>query len=396
MTETPILEATEAPSVAGVPTSRLYRAQFVATARLQLYFTAETHTLFAAFAEEAMAIILRHADKDGKLDTVSGYNAQQKLTGIWGDMLMEWVKLFQKAREVAATLPFGGLCEFHERLVSGQQSAISENGPSTALAEARSAQGVFDPQIQVLLNAAAEYLYGDGMNLSGRIWRLDRDARDGMNTLISAAVADGSSAWDLARNLEQFLGADADCPRWTSTRLYKRSKSQIAAGDMTGLITNPNCGGQGVSYNALRLARIEIQKAHALATDKVLLNSPWVEKEQVNLSAQHPEPDICDDVVNAGEKGEPPNGGAGVYEKGEIELPLHLTCLCYKTAVLMDEDEFIGDLNAWVKGDSEWQAMDKYAELLGVRGGEVSSVKLSSDPSWLMLGVWLFGEVLKL
>jgi len=252
----------------------------------------------------------------------------------------------------------------------------------------------------VLLNAAAEYLYGDGLNLSGRIWRLDREARDGMNTLISAAIADGSSAWDLARNLEQFLGADADCPRWTSTRLYKRSKSQIAAGDMTGLITNPNCDGQGVSYNALRLARTEIQKAHALATDKVLMNSPWVEKEQVNLSAQHPEPDICDEIVAKGEKGE------GVYEVGEIELPLHPNCLCYKTAVLMDEDKFIGDLNAWVKGDPSTTpggsaqdfgaAMDKYAQLIGAGGNNVQDVNLSNDSSILMLGVWLFGEALKL
>lgn len=379
----PVFEAKVIPSVGGIPTSRLYRAQFVATARLQLFFTAETHTLFADFADQARTVVARYADKNGKLDTVSGFRAQQALTGIWGDTLMKWVEIFQEARTVAATLPFGGLCEFHERLVKGSAEITEASIPESA---------VFAPQIQVLLDAAAEYLYGDGLNLSGRIWRLDREARDGMNTLISAAIADGTSAWDLAKNLEQFLGADADCPRWTSTRLYKRSKSQIAAGDMTGLITNPNCDGQGVSYNALRLARTEIQKAHALATDKVMMNSPWVEKEKVNLSAQHPEPDICDDVTSGGEKGE------GVYEKGEIELPLHPNCLCYKTAVLMDEDKFVGDLNAWVKGSSEWPEMDQYAHFIGASTSPTAplSEDLSNDGSLLMLGVWLFGEALKL
>jgi len=381
----PILEAKEAPSVAGVPTSRLYRAQFVATARLQLFFTAETHKLFADFSEQAGNVVRRYADQDGVLDTVSGFRAQQALTGIWGDALMKWVELLQGARKVAATLPFGGLCEFHQRMIVGASTMQESTAP---LSEAIN-QGVFDPQIQILLDAAAEYLYGDGMNLSGRIWRLDRGARDGMNTLISAAIADGSSAWDLARNLEQFLGADKDCPRWTSTRLYKRSKSEIVAGDMTGLITNANCDGQGVSYNALRLARTEIQKAHALATDKVLMNSPWVEKEQVNLSAQHPEPDICDDVTSGGEKSE------GVYEKGTIELPLHPNCLCFKTAVMKPEKEFTSEINAWLKG-GESQMMDDYARFLGVEGDEVTSTNLSNDSSLLMLGVWLFGEALKL
>jgi len=391
--ETFLIEATQTPTVAGILTSKLYRAQFVATARLQLWFTAETHKIMAKFSDEARSVVISYAGKDGLLDTLDGYHAQQRLTGIWGDALTEWVKLFKGAREVAATLPFGGLCEFHERLVTPLPSPqISEERRDLGgdLLEARVVDGVFAPQIQVLLNAAAEYLYGDGMNLSGRIWRLDRDARDGMNQAISLAISEGKSAWHLANELEQFLGADADCPRWTSTRLYKRSKSQIAAGDMTGLITNPNCDGQGVSYNALRLARTEIQKAHALATDKVMMNSPWVEKEQVNLSAQHPEPDICDDVVNAGEKGE------GVYEKGEIELPLHPNCLCYKTAVLMDEKDFTSELNAWVKG-GESQMMDDYARFLGVNDNEeVTNTDLSNDSSLLMLGVWLFGEALKL
>jgi len=370
----------------------LYRAQFVATARLQLWFTAETHRLIAAFSEVARSLVSQYADREGKLDALDGFRLQQRLVGEWGDTLTEWVKLFQGARKVSATLPFGGVAEFHTRLVTPLPSPqISEKRRDLGgdLAEAKAPKGVFDPQIQLLVDAAAEYLYGDGLNLSGRIWRVDRDARDGMNTLISKAIADGTSAFDLARELEQFLGADADCPRWTSTRLYKRSKSQIAAGDMTGLITDPNCDGQGVSYNALRLARTEIQKVHALATDRVMLNSPWVEKEKVNLSAQHPEPDICDEIVSGGED------GAGVYEKGEIELPLHPNCLCFKTAVLQPEKEFTSDLNAWLKGESN-PAFDQYARFLTVEPEQVPDTDLSNISPLITLGIWLFGQELKL
>jgi len=385
--DTPILEATETPTVAGIPTSRLYRAGFVATARLQLFFTGETHRLFAEFADEMRSQVMSYADSEGKLNSLDGFRLQGRLTGIWGDTLMKWTKLFQKAREVAAMLPFGVLAEFHRRLV--EDAELEESGPSTSLAEARAAQGVFDPQIQALLEIAAEFLYDDGLNISGRIWRMDRDARDGMNQAISLAVSEGKSAWQLAGELEEFLGADADCPRWTSTRLYKRSKKDIAAGDMTGLITNPNCDGQGVAYNALRLARTEIQKAHALATDRVMANSPWVEKEKINLSAQHPVRDICDDVVEAGEKGE------GVYEKGSIELPLHPNCLCYKTAVLMEEQDFTSQLRDWMKG-GENQAMDGYSQFLGTEPDQVTNTDLSKTNPAIKLGVWLFGEALKL
>ena len=403
MTSVPVYEAGKTgdggQALASVPTARLYRAQFIATARLQLWFTAETHRIFAAFSEQARNKVLSYADKDGKLDSLSGFRAQQALTGIWGDALSEWVRIFARARVMAATLPFGGLCEFHERFITTKDTKSTQEESLRDFSEAIK-DGVFDPQIQALVDAAAEYLYGDGLNLSGRIWQLDRNARDGMNQMIGKAISDGSSAWQLAQDLEQYLGADADCPRWTSTRLYKRTKSEIAGGDLTGLVTNPNCDGQGVSYNALRLARTEIQKAHALATDRVMQNSPWVEKEKVNLSAQHPETDICDDVTSGGEKGE------GVYPVGEIELPLHPNCLCFKTAVLMEEKAFTSEINSWLKGSSTAlpggnsaqnefsQKMDDYARFLGVEGNEVTRTDLSNDPALIKLGVWLFGQEL--
>jgi hypothetical protein len=245
--------------------------------------------------------------------------------------------------------------------------------------------GVFDPPLQVLLDAAAEHLYGDGLNLSGRIWKLDRQARDGMNAVVMNGVANGSSAWDMAKLLEQFLGASEDCPRWTSTRLYHRTKSEIASGDLGGLLRGDACDGSGVAYNALRLARTELQKVHALATDKMMAMQPWVELEQCNLSAAHPEPDECDDVVNGGDAND------GRYPLGTIEYPLHPNCMCYKTAVLMDSKEFTSQLRGWMRDESEWPAMDKYASDIGVD----LNAPMLEQPVTLSLAVWLLDDGLE-
>ncbi len=356
-----------------IPLGRMYQASFKAVVRLHLYFTGRTHELMLDFSEKAQALILKKAGKDQVLDGTSGYIVQVELMKLWGDTFKDWSDEFEKVRREAASIPFGVMAVTHERMimpaVSNLQEAIQD--------------GVFSPQLRILLSAAEERSYGDALNLSQRIWRMDREARDGINSVILNGISNQSSAWDIAKQLEQYLGANADCPRWTSTRLYGRTKKDLASGDTTGLLSGNACDGSGVSYNALRLARTEIQKLHAMATDRIMAQQPWVEKEQVHLSAAHPESDICDETVNGGEKGQ------GIYAVGEIELPLHPNCLCYKTAVLMDEKEFTSNLRGWMQGTTTWSEMDDYQDLIG---GDVNQSIL---PNAVNLAVWLFGEDLE-
>ena len=217
------------------------------------------------------------------------------------------------------------------------------------------------------------------MNLVGRLWKIENEGRDAINNVTMQGIIDRDSAWNIAKKLEEFLGAGKDCPRWTSTRLYGRTASDKAAGDTTGLLTGNDCDGRGVSYNALRLARTEIQKAHSLATDRVMAAQPWVEMEKCNLSPAHAERDQCDDVVEGGENSD------GVYPVGTIEYPLHPNDFCFKTAVLMDETTFTSNLNGWLNGES-WPEMDDYKSMIG--GDETISLM----PNALSLAVWLFGE----
>ena len=98
-----------------------------------------------------------------------------------------------------------------------------------------------------------------------------------------------------------------------------------------------------------------------MATDRLFAAMPWVEQEQVVLSPSHPPIECaCPDVAGGGKKGD------GVYPKGEIILPIHVQCLCFKEAVLMDDREFIGKLRGWMTGQAPWAEMDEYARWLGV------------------------------
>lgn len=361
----------------------LDKAAFKALLRLQVYFTGRTHELMIEFGKQAQAVLLTHGDADGILDGVRGFKAQTDLLKMWGDTFKTWQDEFLQARREAVSLPYGVMAVRHERLIVESQKSKVESGLTfDSLTEAIE-DGVFKPQIDVLLNAAAEHLYGDGINLSARIWNVEGAGRAAINNVIMQGIADGDSAWNIAKKLEQFLGAGQNCPRWTSTRLYGRTASDKSAGDTTGLLSGNDCDGRGVSYNALRLARTEIQKAHALATDKVMMAQPWIEKEQCHLSAAHPETDECDDVIANGENGK------GIYAVGTIEYPLHPHCFCYKTAVLMDEKLFTSQLNGWLNGES-YPEMDAYKSMIG---GDES---ISLMPNALSLAVWLFGDENKL
>lgn len=368
-----------------VPTSRLQAGAWKATLRLHVWMTGRTHELMLDFGSRARALILKAGGGDGVIDTAGMYVLQTDLLRAWGDAWSQWQADFQTARSEAARIAFGVQAVGHMRLVAPlmqvQERVTSNQLP--AISESKVTDGVYDPQLRILLSVAEQYIYGDGLTLDGRIWQIDRDSRDTMNQILMNGIVNQKSAWDLANELEQFLGAGQDCPRWTSTRLYGRTKSEIASGDATGLLRGDECDGRGVSYKALRLARTEIQKIHSLATDRMIAQQPWVEKEKINLSAAHPEPDECDDAAYGGEDGQ------GIYAKGEIELPFHPNCLCYKTAVLIDREQFVSQMRGWLDGSQPWSEMDNYANQLGV--------PLDSDlmPAALNLAVWMFSNELE-
>src|SRR3990172_1247742 len=367
--------------LADIKPGHVWRIQYQAMVRMLLFITGQTHEMLNTLAGDASKAIVQAAGEAGTLDGLGYYQAQSNIEGLWSETFKEWKRQFEVLRSEAVAIAFGGLCALHERFVRPALPVLESAGARAGLfQEAMVIDYVFQPQMQAVLDAAGRRIYTDGIPLSSRIWKLDRNTREGIKQALAEGLASSRSAWNIAKNLQSYLGGGADCPRWTSTRL-RLTKKEIAAGDLRGLKSGEECRGQGVAYNALRLARNELQIAHAMATDSIMQRLPFVEKEQIKLSPSHPQDDECDAVIAGGEN------GAGIYPKGTIGLPIHVQCLCFKTAVLQKPDEFAGQLHGWMDGTQPWPAMDVYT---GMIGGGVGS-DLSGASALMSLLRWAGG-----
>jgi hypothetical protein len=359
-----------------IPVSQIQDAQQAALMRLQLWFTGETHRILYELTRYARSVILKYASDD-KLDEIQGQKALHDIIREWDKTFIGWKRTFDLAREHAAAIPFGALALYHEHyVVRGYEGKSMEFAKAPKIAGA-----IFHPQLEGVIQAANQRIYKDGLQLSARIWRLDQEARVGINAALMDGISKGKSAKMIAADLEQFLGAGQDCPRWTSTRLYKLTKTDIASGDRRGLITGDDCVGQGMSYNALRLARNEIQAVHNMLADQMMADQPWIQQEQINLSPSHPPIGCeCEEIVSVNN---------GIYPKGTIILPVHPQCLCWKSAVLMDPDEFTASLRDWIQGGSN-PAMDAYANTLGIESVDIAETSLLGNAITNVMGVWLW------
>lgn len=339
--------------------SELPALQHVAIARLHLKFTGDTHGLLAALLEQVRAKLAGYVvDEEGHLNPLAAAPLQDFVATAWREMFSQYQARLEAARRQAALISFAALARYHQHYLG----LVAEQAESRRLHEADPvrvgvvAQPFYRPQIEEVLTATKERVYSDGFKLSGRVWNLDETGRKGIQQIILSTIANGDSAWDAAKRLESHLGMGQQCPRWTRQRLYGLTKTDIAAGDQTGLISGSPCKGKGVAYKSLRLARNEIQIAHAAATDAIFARMPWVEQEQIVLSPSHPPIECaCEGVASGGENGD------GVYPKGTITLPIHVMCLCWKSAVLMKDDAFIQKMRGWLGGQSAWPEMDTYA-----------------------------------
>ncbi len=377
--------------LASIPVQQAWLVQRKAQLRLTLFLTARTHQVFGGFGKTMRGALQAHATGEGKLDGTGLVQVQRIAEREWGKTFEAWKRLFQAERTEAGTLPFGTLTFFHNKLIVPMAGQVAEAGPVDL---------VFSPQLRAVMDAANRRIHTDGLPLSSRIWNLDKDSYAGIQGVLFNGVAKSQSAWAIADQLEQFLGYSEECPRWTAKRLYGMTKEDIAQGNLGGLWSNSpttrarqraqglkegqvGCDGRGISYYALRMARTELQAVHSVATDLVMDQMPWVEEEQIVLSRQHAQKDECDEVVAQG------RGGKGIYPKGQIRLPLHPQCICYKVAVHVGTEQFAKRVRSWMRGEKGWSAMDRYAQQYGVDTtlkGEAIQV----------LGKWAFGKTLSL
>jgi hypothetical protein len=363
-----------------VPVEDLAATQQRALLRLHLKVTGDTHRiLWDCLNNLKRAIDDATDDETGGIDLRKVDSLLAETTAIWGAAFGDWVRMFEAARRVAVWLPVGQLARLHDHyfgaLTVNERRRLEEQLQIGLGFPTLNEEGTWDPvfhkygpvirnvatRMEAILDGGAALKYSDGHTLSDRLWRAAAVAHGDIQSKIRGGIGRNDSAWTIAKRLERELYVSERCPRWTSTRLGL-TKAEIAAGDKRGLISGPSpCDSKGVAYNALRLARNEIQIAHHMATDEVFAAMPWVNYEYIRLSPDHPDIGCeCESIVIGG----PNNNGS--YPKGEIILPVHVQCLCYKEARLMHPKTFATRAGEWMRGERDYPALDEYMGWLGI------------------------------
>lgn len=345
--------------------SELDRLVHVAASRLTLRVAAETHRLLGDFQTWLLKEVWG-ASREGIVDPVALWAKGDAITGQWAAVTAQWRVMVEAAQGEAALLPFAMLWLRHNQYAKVVQEAV--NDPAAL------AQHWIDLQATIV-RAAQARTHADSLNFSGRIWRLHGGGLRGMQDAIRLAFTERTSAADLSRRLEGFLGVNQDLPRWAWSRLYKMTPKQRAA-DPSGLLREPEMRSRGLSYKALRLARTEIQYANHAANDAIAAASPWVTGKYTRLSPAHPQIDICDDYASG-----------GPYPVGDAILPLHPSCMCYYEYAVLSQAEFRRRADAWAMGSGGGE-IDSYLRWAGLAGLEaLSPLPGVSDAT----DVWLRG-----
>lgn len=170
------------------------------------------------------------------------------------------------------------------------------------------------------------FIADDGLQLSDRVWRLDRHAREAVGNAIERAVIQGHGAVQAAR---EFLARGEAVPGDVAAKINAANASGIAraAGDAL-------TGAGSPMDNALRVFRTELNRAHGEAYIEGALGHPEAAGVRFKLSPAHPQHDICDLHAAANLHGL----GPGVYpDRESCPWPAHPNTLSYVEVVFQDE-----------------------------------------------------------
>ena len=184
-----------------------------------------------------------------------------------------------------------------------------------------------------------------GMNLSDRVWQSTRQLRDEMEIAITCAIGDGTSAATMSRHIRQYLNdpdlmfrrfryKDPETGEWR--RKWKKRVIDPETGKVTWIDYDKGkyedqWTGRGyyksAAQNAMRVARTETNIAYRRADHARWQQMDFVLGQRVQMSKNHPRPDICDKL-------------AGDYPKDFVFDGWHPQCFCFVTPILIDDDVY--------------------------------------------------------
>lgn len=177
-----------------------------------------------------------------------------------------------------------------------------------------------------------------GMSLAERVWKYTEQYKAQIELGLDVGLGEGRSAQQLSRDLRQNL---QDPNRLFRRVRDKRGNLQLSK---AAKAFHPGQGVYRSSYkNAMRLTRSEINMAYREADHLRWQQLDFVVGFEVHRSNHEPKCkcDLCERLV-------------GKYPKYFKFKGWHPQCLCYATAILMDEDDFdkqeLSDLKSALKG----------------------------------------------
>lgn len=339
------------------------RLQHVAVSRLTVFVGGRVHALLYPVQKALVDAVRAAGDTDGAADSSTLAMALNQFDGNWRRFVSEYMTVLQNARKAAGDIAWMPWRLRHNRCFPVAVEQVQEAVTPTASDYARLVE-MWARRRSYALQVAQERIYSDGLTLSQRIWRLQNGGMTQIRTTIAAGMAERTNAWALAEQLERQLNADQQWPKWSEQRLremdptsraqsrdglWRNAAEQRAAMPMDGLSAPA-----GISYNALRLARNEIQAANHAVTSEIARNFPGIVGRKVVLSPAHPQVDVCDELA-----------AGGPYDKSANFLPAHPQCMCRWEEVLMPVQDFARQVRGWVAGDNNF--LDDYSTWLGTR-----------------------------
>lgn len=192
-------------------------------------------------------------------------------------------------------------------------------------------------------------IYQDGWKLSSAIWGADKKVQDAIDKIVSIGTAQGKSAYEVAKDIEEYVQPGARKPsRTIRSWRYDRNGNKIRDTFYFGR----------VDYNAQRLARTMISHAYQQAFETVNRNDPFVEYYIWHTSNFHGR--VCD-ICRArdGQK----------FKKDELPLD-HPNGMCVFEAYSPYSMKQIAQrIGAWYDSPSgTFSDIDLFAKEFGYRG----------------------------
>lgn len=280
-----------------------------AVEKLDAATLADLQRIYKAAAADLAALIAARAGSDGNVALQELRSLLDQLNGILLDLAGKRDALLGATLATGAEL---GVAPF----TAAEAGAIAVISVGVGAAIAQEA-------VKGVRNAVAT----DGLQLSDRIWRTDRQARDLVMNTVERAVIQGYGASQAALELltkgEKIPGG-----------LFAK-RDQANAGAIGRLVNDALLKDEGSPLtNAMRLMRTELNRAHGEAYMAAGESTPGFAGWRYLLSPAHPKPDICDLLSTQNLHGL----GAGVYPtRAKTPWPAHPNTLSFVVIVFEDE-----------------------------------------------------------